>query len=94
MDATQTVGQRVVNVQKIKCDALCATGRKFLRGPRGTGILYVRNSAMKFVLGEPSVIDHFGVQWVSYTISVVVEKMEDDAFLEIYEVKVVADEFR
>ncbi len=68
LDATQTVGQIVVNVQKLKCDALCTTGRKFLRGPRGTGILYVRNSAMKS-LGEPVVVDHFGALWVSYVIS-------------------------
>ncbi len=66
LDAAQTVGQLVVDVQRIKCDALCATGRKFLRGPRGTGILYVRQSVMKSFLEEPSMIDHFGAPWVSH----------------------------
>ncbi len=72
LDACQTIGQLVVDVKKIKCDTLCATGRKFLRGPRGTGILYVRSSAMKSFLGEPSMIDFWGAPWVS-RMSVVVD---------------------
>ena len=45
VDGCQAVGQIHVDVQKINCDAYITAGRKWLRGPRGTGILYVRANA-------------------------------------------------
>jgi len=59
VDACQSVGQMDVNVKKIKCDALVATGRKYLRGPRGTGFLYVSNNLLAQDI-MPSHIDHNG----------------------------------
>lgn len=62
VDACQSVGQLHVDVQKIKCDFLSTTGRKFLRGPRGTGFLYVSDKALAAGY-SPLLIDAFGGKW-------------------------------
>ena len=64
VDACQAVGQMAVDVKRLKCDFLVATGRKFLRGPRGTGFLYASDRVLSEGL-FPMVTDHFAAHWQS-----------------------------
>ncbi|MCX4388177.1 aminotransferase class V-fold PLP-dependent enzyme [Micromonospora peucetia] len=62
VDACQSVGQYPINVDEIGCDFLTATCRKFLRGPRGTGFLYVSDRVLRAGY-EPLFIDMYGARW-------------------------------
>jgi selenocysteine lyase/cysteine desulfurase len=64
LDACQAVGQLEVDLTALGCDLLAATGRKFLRGPRGIGFLAVSDAALARGVA-PLLPDMRGARWTS-----------------------------
>lgn len=63
VDACQSVGQIPIDVKEIRCDMLVGSGRKYLRGPRGTGFLFVRRELAERL--TPALVGLDGVAWAA-----------------------------
>lgn len=82
LDACQSAGQMKLDIEILRCDFLSVTARKFLRGPRGTGMLYISQRALNAGL-EPMFIDMRGAEWIdrdSYKPAVDANRFEDWEF--------------
>ncbi|MEE2742325.1 MAG: aminotransferase class V-fold PLP-dependent enzyme, partial [Bdellovibrionota bacterium] len=65
LDACQSVGQCPIDVQKVQCDFLTGSGRKYLRGPRGTGFLFVKREHFSWL--SPFSLDLYSASLTSKT---------------------------
>ncbi len=78
VDACQSVGQLTLDVRALDCDFLSATARKFLRGPRGCGFLYISDEALARGV-EPLFIDMRGAHWIAEDVYQPVPDAPDDS---------------
>ncbi|PPK67583.1 selenocysteine lyase/cysteine desulfurase [Actinokineospora auranticolor] len=80
LDACQSFGQLPLSLAGTGVDMITATGRKWLRGPRGTGVLAVRRDVLARL--RPRLVDLRGAVWTGLR---EVELRADARVLELWE---------
>ncbi|GGP49161.1 aminotransferase class V-fold PLP-dependent enzyme [Saccharothrix coeruleofusca] len=83
LDACQSMGQLPVRADELGADLISGTGRKWLRGPRGTGVLVVRRSAAHRL--RPRLVDLHSGSWVGPN---EIELREDARVFELWETSI------
>jgi len=91
VDACQSLGQMPVDVDAMSCHAMTASGRKWLRGPRGSGLLYVRNDTSELIDPVPVGLVTSDLQFDNYLIREEVALRSDAKRFEIWERNVAAE---
>lgn len=83
LDACQSIGQLPVSAAETGADVISGAGRKWLRGPRGTGFLVVRADARARM--RPRLLDMHSAKWVDLDR---VELRDDARVFELWEAAV------
>ncbi|RCV52077.1 aminotransferase class V-fold PLP-dependent enzyme [Marinitenerispora sediminis] len=83
LDACQSLGQVPVRADELDVDFITGTGRKWMRGPRGTGFLYARRAVLDGLVKDS--VDLHGGTWAERGLAVA---RDDARVFELWEASI------